>query len=99
MLGVGVVLLALAAGVILRFPSAQRDVQEQSRSSIRDAVLRAAIECYAVEGVYPPSLSYLEQRYGLSINHAVYIVSYDAFASNVLPNVRVLVRGGEGSHE
>ena len=72
-----------------------RDVSEQSGQAVRDAVLRGAVQCYAVEGAYPSSLSYLEEHYGLVINHEKYIVSYNAYASNLAPDVRVLVRGDE----
>ena len=62
---------------------------------MKNAVIRSAVECYAVEGAYPDSLSYLEQHYGLTVNHRDYIVSYEAYAGNQLPDVRVLVRGEE----
>ena len=67
----------------------------QSGQAVRDAVLRGTVQCYAVEGAYPSSLSYLEEHYGLVINHEKYIVSYNAYASNLAPDVRVLVRGDE----
>lgn len=57
------------------------------------AVLRSAVECYCVEGAYPESLGYLEENYGLNVNHRDFIVTYEVFASNVAPDVRVLVRG------
>lgn len=87
------VLLAIAVGPAIRKASA--DLDAQSAVSVKDAVLRSAVQCYAVEGAYPNSLAYLEDHYGLVINHERYIVSYQAFASNVAPNVRVLVRGEE----
>ena len=52
-----------------------------------------AVECYCVEGAYPESLGYLEENYGLNVNHRDFIVTYEVFASNVAPDVRVLVRG------
>ena len=58
-----------------------------------DAVRRAALTCYAVEGVYPQSLEELERGYGLAYNKDAYIVSYDAFASNIMPNIQVLRKG------
>ena len=91
--------LCLTAAVLLAclflaaVPGAKRQLRESSRAAIRDAVVRSAVQCYAVEGVYPPSLAYLEERYGLRVNHDAYIVSYEAFASNQLPDIRVLVRG------
>ena len=55
--------------------------------------LAAALTCYAVEGAYPQSLEELERGYGLAYNKDAYIVSYDAFASNIMPNIQVLRKG------
>lgn len=60
---------------------------------VRDAVHSAVLTCYAVEGAYPSSIDYLKAHYGLAYNEEAYIVGYDAFASNVMPDVRVLERG------
>lgn len=89
-LAVTVALLLVLAALL---PGIQRNIQENSREAIRDTVLRCAVECYAVEGAYPDSLSYLEERYGLTVNHRDFIVTYEVFASNQLPEVQVLVRG------
>lgn len=88
-----VVLLCLIFGPLSRRVS--KDVEAQSSQAVRDTVMRGAIQCYAVEGAYPSSLSYLEDHYGLVINHQKYIVSYNAYASNLAPDVRVLIRGDE----
>ena len=85
------VLAAAAAAVLI--PSARSSIREGGRESIREAVLRSAVECYAVEGAYPESLEYLIENYGLSVNNSRYIVVYNAFASNQLPDVQVLIRG------
>ena len=66
-----------------------RDIREESAAAIRDAVQRAALQCYAVEGIYPPDLEYLEDNYGLKINTKDFYVTYDAFASNLPPTVIV----------
>lgn len=71
------------------------DLAQQSVQSVREAVLRSAVQCYSVEGVYPSDLDYLEKYYGLMIDHKTYIIGYDAFSSNLLPQVTVLVRGDE----
>ena len=65
-------------------------VWEQAAQSLRTAVLDAAVQCYALEGAYPQSLSYLEENYGVQVNHSRFIVSYEAYASNQLPAVAVL---------
>ena len=42
------VLAAAAAAVLI--PSARSSIREGGRESIREAVLRSAVECYDVEG-------------------------------------------------
>ena len=88
-------LLVVAIGTACLAPKLRRDVREAGRAAIKNAVIRSAVECYTVEGSYPQSLSYLEDHYGLTVNHRDYIITYDVFAENQLPSVQVLVRGEE----
>ena len=60
--------------------------------STEQSVRRAVVQCYAVEGRYPPDLAYLEKRYGLSVDEERYIVHYNNFADNLMPDIRVLPR-------
>lgn len=69
-----------------------RKVTEEGAEAIRETVRRSALQCYVVEGVYPPDLQYLEDHYGLRINTEDYYVVYDAFASNQPPDIRVMKR-------
>lgn len=72
-------------------------VQRASETElVYDAVKNAALSCYAVEGAYPASVGYLREHYGLLYDEERYIVSYDAFASNILPAIRVLEKGVSG---
>lgn len=64
---------------------------------VRDAVRSAVLTCYAVEGAYPMTLDYLVDRYGLAYNEEAYIVRYEAFATNIMPEIRVLEVGDAGS--
>lgn len=86
-------LMVLAVVLCLMLPRISRQIKENSRDAIRDAVLRSAMDCYTVEGVYPQNLEYLEQHYGLRLNHRDFIVSYEVFASNQPPSVLVLLKG------
>ena len=80
------VFAALFGGAVAAF-------QNMEEQLVLDAVRRAALTCYAVEGAYPQSLEELERGYGLAYNKDAYIVSYDAFASNIMPNIQVLRKG------
>ena len=61
--------------------------------SVQQAVTRAVVQYYALEGQYPSSLGVLEQRYGLTIDHEKYLVDYQCFAANLMPDITVLERG------
>lgn len=92
--GMIAVLLILCVGLgAVWIKDIQRSVREQKIGAIRENVLSAAVQCYAVEGVFPPDLAYLEEHYGLVIDRDMYIVTYEAFSTNMMPDVSVLVRG------
>ena len=89
--------LAVFVAIVLVFCLAVEKVTGASDGAelklVRDAVKNAALTCYAVEGAYPEDLDYLREHYGLGYNEARYMIYYDAFASNVLPDIRVVERG------
>lgn len=70
-----------------------RGRQDEGAQAIRAAIQNCALQCYVVEGIYPPSLSYLEEQYGLRVNREDYYVAYTVFASNLPPDVRVVAKG------
>ena len=82
-------ILALAAA-IFAFSGSRGDVDEEAMEAIRDAIRRRALQCYVVEGVYPPDLAYLQDHYGLQVNTDNYYVVYEAFASNLPPDITVI---------
>lgn len=62
----------------------------ESKKNLELAVRRTVVECYAIEGMYPPSIEYLEKNYGLMIDHKNYIIHYEVFASNILPTINII---------
>ena len=54
------------------------------------SITRSVINCYASEGKYPPSFEYLKEHYGISIDENKYIVHYEIFAENFMPDITVL---------
>lgn len=87
-----VLLVLLVGGCLLVFSGRERELGEGSAVAIHAAVQRSALQCYAVEGAYPPDLQYLEDNYGLQVNKKDFYVTYEAFASNLPPTIRVTVR-------
>ncbi len=64
--------------------------QEKSTKSIEDAVRKMALECYALEGSFPPSVEYLKENYGLIVNNDAYFYHYQANGSNMPPDIKVM---------
>lgn len=63
---------------------------EEALRIARESIMRGAIRCYALEGVYPPSYDYLRENYGIQVDEEKYTVFYDIFASNMMPDVTVI---------
>ena len=61
---------------------------------MEDTLRRAAVACYAAEGIYPPDISYLEEHYGIQIDKDRFAVYYDVFASNLMPDITVIEKQG-----
>lgn len=85
--------VAVAAAVAwFSWGALQEDLRMQSAESVRQVILDAAAQCAAIEGSYPATLSYLESHYGVAVNHDDYVITYESFASNVMPTVVVVPR-------
>ncbi len=82
-----VLVVAVAAWLIVG--AVQANAREQGALALQNSIIDAAKQCCAIEGSYPSSIEHLEQYYGLSVNHNDYVVSYEAFAGNVMPTVVV----------
>ncbi len=94
-------LLVLFLPLLLGFFSQhmERRVSAESLQMMEQAVTRAAIECYALEGFYPPSVDYLSDHYGVAIDQEQYFVDYVFIGSNLMPEIMVLpIVGGESDH-
>lgn len=82
-----VVAVSIAAGIYFDSMSNMQNID-----LLRQSARRAVVQCYAIEGAYPPDVEYLEENYGLEYNHEKYFIDYEIFASNIMPNVDVFER-------
>lgn len=68
---------------------------KQQQESLKDAIQKTAVHCYAVEGAYPESLDYLKEHYGITYDEKHFLVDYEIIGSNLMPDVTViLLKGG-----
>lgn len=92
LLGAGLFFILLLAAVLFGLANADEALDAHGQRLAEEAVRRAAVSCYALEGAYPESYEYLKEHYGLRINEEIYGVSYLVFASNLMPEISVVKR-------
>ena len=91
-LAVMALVLAGAVALLTRIDLARGSEESEL---VRSAVKNAALTCYAVEGAYPDSLDYLRTYYRLAYNEDQYFITYQAFASNIMPDIYVTEKGAK----
>ena len=64
-------------------------LQEQA-NSLEKAIRRSVVQCYVVEGTYPPSLDYLVEHYGITYDSDQYYVDYTSIGSNLMPDITII---------
>jgi hypothetical protein len=76
--------------------SVSESASASQMESLRQAILRSAVHCYAVEGHYPESLDYLREHYGITWDESRYIVDYEVTGANLRPDVTVFAVARKG---
>lgn len=54
-----------------------------------EAVVRATVQCYALEGRYPESIGYLTENYGLALDRDKFVYHYEVNGENMMPLIKV----------
>lgn len=88
----GILLAAAYVFVLTAITNLEQGKQEQDIRQLEQVLHRTAVACYAVEGAYPPDVDYMRQHYGLTYDETRYIVHYELFGSNFMPDITVMER-------
>jgi len=86
-------MIVVLIGFYFTFLETSKSSEHEKMAISQKAIERAVVNCYAIEGFYPQSVEYIEENYGVIIDHNKYIVEYEIMGSNVLPEVRVVEKG------
>ena len=65
---------------------------EKQQESLEKAISRDIVQCYAIEGMYPPSIDYMKDHYGLTYDSDTFFVDYQPVAANLYPDFTVILR-------
>ena len=86
------VLFTLAVMGIILYGLSQTEASSKAEALriLDDSIRRAVVTCYAIEGRYPESVAYIEEHYNINIDRDRFIVHYQIFATNIMPDIMVI---------
>lgn len=87
-----VLFLAIAGVLVYGLNEAAVSSGTEAKRIAEESIRRAVISCYALEGSYPETYGYLRDHYGLQIDEDRFVVHYEIFASNIMPDIMVIER-------
>ena len=85
-------LITMVFGVAFVSNLAFSENSVRNREVLEKALNRNISQCYALEGMYPPSLDYLIDNYGLTYDSEHYFIDYRFIGSNLRPDVTIIER-------
>ncbi len=88
-----VAFIAVILAIILWSTNMTSKADAQQAQVQEEAIRKAAVTCYAIEGRYPESLKYVRDNYGVIVNEEDFNINYEVFASNIMPSISVKVKG------
>jgi hypothetical protein len=80
----------MIAMIALGVRQAGTSQQAEGLRLLEEALQRAAMHSYAINGYFPESLEYLLEHSQLHIDESRFFVHYEIFARNVMPHITVI---------
>ena len=80
----------VVVGVAWGATMTQKQASEQALKMTEESIRRAAVQCYALEGIYQVTIDYLIEHYGIRPDTGRFVVHYQFIADNLLPDILVL---------
>ncbi|MCL2437373.1 MAG: hypothetical protein FWD00_04975 [Clostridiales bacterium] len=91
------IFVAVFVAVLLFVLTGLREAQAASYAEelriAEKSIRRAVISSYASTGKYPPTFEHLVEHYGIKIDQDRFVVHYNVFATNIMPDIVVLRAG------
>lgn len=88
-----ILIMVAVLGVFVLFANSMTSNNTaREKEILQNAIERSITQCYALEGTYPSSLSYLEENYGLIYNKDQFFVDYQYIGGNLRPDITIIER-------
>ena len=88
-------IIVVFAVVVLNWFIKMPEVASNENLALTERAIRSSVvNCYAIEGFYPQSVEYLEEHYGLLIDHKKYDVFYELLDGSLynMPGIKVTAK-------
>jgi len=85
LLVIAVAITALMFGLY----QAQEANRAEAVRMLEETIMRVVVHSYAVNGRFPESLEYIVENYDIFIDTTRFLVHYEVFAANILPDIRI----------
>ncbi len=79
----------ITVSIVLGLKNVSETSDSESIRIMEQNLRRATVQCYAIEGRYPPNLEYLAANYGVILNAEKYIYHYRTMGANLMPDIAV----------
>lgn len=88
----GILLLIVLTGFFFSTENIEENTRKQQTQHLEKIIRQDIVQCYALEGTYPPDLQYLEEHYGLTYDKNLFFIDYVSIGANIFPDVTVILR-------
>ena len=65
---------------------------DESINAVRNAISRASVQYYALQGRYPHCVEYLAELFGLQLDFERFIIHFEVAGANIAPQIMVFHR-------
>lgn len=74
--------------------SVSTKTSSEEKQLLESAINRGITHCYAIEGVYPESLDYLKDHYGLYYDEERFFIDYQPIGADIMPDFTIIEKEG-----
>lgn len=93
-----IILVVIIISFVMLIIYIEKDAKKNELFLIENAIEKAIINCYAVDGEYPTSIDYLIENYGIVIDEERFDVYLEKIDVGIFPKVTI-IENQEGGEE
>lgn len=85
-----ILFLIICSSVCIGVMESEKSSTQENSEQLEKRINQAIIQCYSIEGIYPPTLDYLQENYHIYIDQTLYQVNYLYEGDNIQPHLLIM---------